>query len=131
MGALLFVGMFIIPFFQPAFLYGDTSKQQAAQPGMTEVRQAEPSYTEKHKLPRYIPVASELYDFLQDNAMPRKLPDGRSESPGVLRIYLSSMIILGLFYMCSAVVSLILNGVAGVLRAAGVLGPAPPRPKEE
>lgn len=81
-----------------------------------------PSYTEKYKLPRYIPVASELYDFLQDNAMPKKLPDGRTESPGVLRIYLSSMIILGLFYACSAVLSLILNGVAGILRAVGIMG---------
>jgi hypothetical protein len=25
---------------------------------------------QRYQLPRYIPVASELYDFLQDNAMP-------------------------------------------------------------
>lgn len=42
----------------------------------------------KRELPRYIPVASELYSFLQDNSMPRTLPDGRTESPGVLRIYM-------------------------------------------
>jgi len=76
----------------------------------------------KYELPRYIPVASELYSFLQDNSMPRTLPDGRSESPGVLRIYMSSMVILVVFYMCSAVVSVILRGVAGILRAAGVMG---------
>lgn len=54
--------------------------------------------------------------------MPKTLPDGRSESPGVLRIYMSSMIILALFYACSMVLSLILNGVAGILRAVGVMG---------
>ncbi len=66
-------------------------------------------------------VASSML-LLQENAMPRQLPDGRTESPGVLRIYLSSMIILALFYACSAVMSLILRGVAGVLRAVGVMG---------
>lgn len=81
-----------------------------------------PSYTEKYKLPRYIPGASELYDFLQENSMPRQTPDGRSESPGVIRIYTSSMIILAVFYLCSAVVSLILKGVTGILRAVGVMG---------
>jgi hypothetical protein len=54
--------------------------------------------------------------------MPRTLPDGRSESPGVLRIYMSSMVILALFYACSMVLSLILNGVAGILRAVGIMG---------
>lgn len=78
-------------------------------------------YTKK-ELPRYIPVASELYSFLQDNAMPRTLPDGRTESPGVLRIYLASMAILATFYACSAVLSLILRGVAGILRAVGIMG---------
>jgi hypothetical protein len=32
--------------------------------------------------------------------MPKTLPDGRTESPGVLRIYMSSMVILALFYAC-------------------------------
>lgn len=77
---------------------------------------------QKYQLPRYIPVASELYDFLQENAMPRTLPDGRTESPGVFRIYISSLTILALFYACSAVVSLILRGVATILRAAGIMG---------
>lgn len=76
----------------------------------------------KRQLPRYIPVASELYDFLQENSMPKTLPDGRTESPGVFRIYMSSMVILAMFYACSAVVSLILRGVAGILRAVGVMG---------
>lgn len=54
--------------------------------------------------------------------MPRTLPDGRSDSPGVLRIYMASMVILATFYACSAVLSLILKGVAGILRAVGVMG---------
>jgi hypothetical protein len=52
--------------------------------------------------------------------MPRVLPDGRSESPGVLRM--CSMIILALFYATSACVSLILRGVSGILRAVGIMG---------
>lgn len=32
--------------------------------------------------------------------MPKTLPDGRTESPGVMRIYMSSMVILALFYAC-------------------------------
>lgn len=36
--------------------------------------------------------------------MPRTLPDGRVESPGVVRIYIASMAILAFFYACSAVV---------------------------
>jgi hypothetical protein len=59
---------------------------------------------------------------LQENSMPKKLPDGRTESPGVLRIYLSSLIILALFYACSTVVGLILRSVATILRAVGVAG---------
>jgi hypothetical protein len=56
--------------------------------------------------------------------MPRKTPDGRTESPGVLRIYLSSMIILALFYACSAVLSLLLRVAAAALRAVGLIGAA-------
>lgn len=37
------------------------------------------------------------------------------------------MIILGMFYVCSAVVSIILRGVAGILRAVGVTGKHPCR----
>lgn len=54
--------------------------------------------------------------------MPRKLPDGRTESPGVMRIYLSSLIILAAFYVCSAAVALILRSVAAILRAVGIAG---------
>jgi hypothetical protein len=54
--------------------------------------------------------------------MPRKLPDGRTESPGVLRIYLSSLIILALFYVASGFVGLILRSVATILRAVGIAG---------
>lgn len=129
MGGLLFFGLIVVPFLQPTFLYGDGS-MGGAKPGsgqITEVQEA----PVKYELPRYIPVASELYSFLQDNSMPRTLPDGRSESPGVLRIYMSSMVILVVFYMCSAVVSVILRGVAGILRAAGVMGPAKPTKPEE
>eukprot|EP00775_Hariotina_reticulata_P006881 gene6881-7097_t len=125
MGGLLFFGMIVIPFLQPTFLYGDSNKSLPSQPHtMTEVRTADgsPAVMQKYQLPRYIPVASELYDFLQENAMPRILPDGRSESPGVWRIYISSLTILALFYACSAVLSLILQGVAAFLRAAGIMG---------
>lgn len=59
---------------------------------------------------------------LQENSMPKKLPDGRTESPGVLRIYLSSLTILALFYACSTVVGLILRSVATILRAVGIAG---------
>jgi hypothetical protein len=76
----------------------------------------------KRELPQYIPVASELYSFLQDNCMPTTLPDGRTESPGVLRIYLASMVILAVFYLCSAVLGLILKSVATILRAVGIMG---------
>jgi hypothetical protein len=66
--------------------------------------------------------------------MPRTLPDGRTESPGVLRIYLTSMIILAAFYACSAVLQ-VGPGERGAPRAwrarlqegAGAWGPdAPP-----
>lgn len=63
-----------------------------------------------------------LVNCLQENSMPKKLPDGRTESPGVLRIYLSSLIILALFYACSAVVGLILRSVSVILRAVGIAG---------
>lgn len=35
---------------------------------------------------------------------------------------MASMVILATFYACSAVLSLILKGVAGILRAVGVMG---------
>lgn len=126
MGGLLFIGMFVIPFLQPSFMYGDTSKT-AQQQTITNVKEGEPKV---YKLPCYVPGASELYDFLQENSMPKKLPDGRTESPGVLRIYLSSLIILALFYACSAVVGLILRSVSVILRAVGIAGPPKPKPQE-
>lgn len=130
-GAVAFVGLFLVPFLQPTFLYGDSSSSSGgagSQHAIVDAREG--SNTEEfkvYKLPRYIPGASELYDFLQENAMPRKTPDGRTESPGVLRIYLSSMIILALFYACSAVLSLLLRVAAAALRAVGLIGPEPPR----
>ena len=51
-----------------------------------------------------IPVITPALDMLQSLAMPRTLPDGRTESPGVVRIYLASMIILAVFYVASAVI---------------------------
>ncbi|KIZ00876.1 hypothetical protein MNEG_7083 [Monoraphidium neglectum] len=53
--------------------------------------------------------------------MPRTLPDGRVESPGVLRIYLASMFILAAFYAISAVIQTVVNGLLGGLRAIGIL----------
>lgn len=69
-----------------------------------------------------IPLVAPFLNYLQEFAMPKPLPDGRTESPGVVRIYLASMMILAAFYLCSAVVSVILNSVAALLRAAGILG---------
>jgi hypothetical protein len=51
-----------------------------------------------------IPVITPVLEGLQAFAMPRTLPDGRVESPGVLRIYLASMFILAAFYAISAVI---------------------------
>jgi hypothetical protein len=39
-----------------------------------------------------------------------------------MRIYLSSLIILALFYVASGVVGLILRSVATILRAVGIAG---------
>ncbi|WIA20218.1 hypothetical protein OEZ85_006060 [Tetradesmus obliquus] len=111
MGGLLFIGMFVMPFLQPSFMYGDTSKT-AQQQTITNVKEGS--------------VSSEP----KENSMPKKLPDGRTESPGVLRIYLSSLIILALFYACSAVVGLILRSVSVILRAVGIAGPPKPKPQE-
>jgi hypothetical protein len=55
-----------------------------------------------------------MLEALQRFAMPRTLPDGRTESPGVLRIYLASMIILAGFYACSAVMQVL--GARGTQR---------------
>ncbi|KAF8055945.1 hypothetical protein HT031_006584 [Scenedesmus sp. PABB004] len=131
LGAMLFFGMVVIPFLQPTFLYGDGKAAPPAAAGQAAARLVTPAEEKRYTLPVYVPGASELYDFLQDNAMPRKTPDGRTESPGVLRIYLSSMIILALFYACSAALGLVMRVAAAALRAVGLVGPARPPPKPE
>ncbi|GBF94652.1 hypothetical protein Rsub_07388 [Raphidocelis subcapitata] len=119
-GTIFAVAMFILPFLQPTFMYGgETAPSAGAQQGVTvaEEQPAKPS--------RPIPIVTPALDWLQRFAMPRTLPDGRTESPGVIRIYLASMIILATFYACSAVLQLMLNGVALALKATGVIKGTP------
>jgi hypothetical protein len=54
--------------------------------------------------------------------MPQTLPDGRTESPGVLRIYMASMIILAAFYACSATLGVIFRVAGAALKAVGIGG---------
>jgi hypothetical protein len=68
----------------------------------------------EHKPPEFVtntPVLREAYYWLQESSMPTKTPDGRTESPGVVRIYLASLAILGAFYVCSAVVGVVVKGI--------------------
>jgi hypothetical protein len=60
--------------------------------------------------------------WLQNQVMPQTLPDGRTESPGVLRIYMASMIILAAFYACSATLGLIFRVAGAALKAVGIGG---------
>lgn len=76
---------------------------------------------ESYGLKTYVPVASELLDWLHASAMPKTLPDGRTESPGVLRIYVASMVILAIFYTVSIMLGAVMQGLGALLRAAGIL----------
>lgn len=110
------VAMIGLPFLQPTFLYGDASRTTSSTPQAdamvidNPVKQSKP-----------IPFVTPVLEGLQRLSMPRTLPDGRTESPGVVRIYLASMIILAVFYALSAFLQVITNGVLAMLRAAGVL----------
>lgn len=71
--------------------------------------------------PPACPLCPQLLDWLHANAMPQKLPDGRSESPGVMRIYVASMVILALFYATSTALGAVLKLVQLSLQAAGII----------
>jgi len=72
-------------------------------------------------LKQYVPLVSETVDWLNSNAMPVRRPDGRMESPGVLRIYVASMVCLAVFYTLSLVVGAFMQGVRRMLEALGIV----------
>jgi hypothetical protein len=88
----------ILPFLQPTYFYGDTSPAATTPAAVAQQQHAMSHPAASGRLP----IIQPALDFLHDFAMPKTLPDGRTESPGVLRIYLASMIILAVFYCCSA-----------------------------
>jgi hypothetical protein len=153
-----FTAFSVVPFLQPTFLYGNnsapenniatvvpvttgkTSKraQRAAEKAAEKARlaaaqaQAEADAAEeaKYQRMREIPVAGPVLGYLQDCAMPKKLPDGRTESPGFVRIYFASLILLAVFYAASAVLQGLINLFVAVLVKVGILHvrrpPTPP-----
>ena len=60
--------------------------------------------------------------------MPQKLPDGRTESPGAMRIYCASLILLGFFYAASAVLQALINVFMAVLLKVGIIHMRRPPP---
>lgn len=155
-----FTAFSVVPFLQPTFLYGNNSNsqenniatvvpttttgktskraQRAAEKAAEKARlaaaqaQAEADAAEeaKYQRMREIPVAGPVLGYLQDCAMPKKLPDGRTESPGFVRIYFASLILLAVFYAASAVLQGLINLFVAVLVKVGILHvrrpPTPP-----
>jgi hypothetical protein len=94
------------------------------------VAQAEADAEEalKYQRMRELPVAGPVLGYLQDCAMPKKLPDGRTESPGAMRIYLASLVLLAVFYTASAVLQALINVFVAVLLKLGIIHVRRPPP---
>jgi hypothetical protein len=84
-------------------------------------RERDAAEAAKYQRMREIPVAGPVLGYLQDCAMPQKLPDGRTESPGAVRIYFASLVLLGVFYAASAVLQVLINIFVAVLVKVGIL----------
>lgn len=100
-GVGFIVAMIGLPFLQPTSIYGDGGAAAAKAGGGAAIAQEKQQQPPKAPS-KPIPVITPALEALQRYSMPRTLPDGRTESPGVLRIYLASMVILAAFYAASA-----------------------------